>query len=270
MVPAAAGSVTSQLQCGSGLVGGPLAGHSTTMAPSLAALLSLCLLLSSARAANNDAQAVKFLASPSTVNLNQMVSNPKVDGESNQTDDAVCDSSCFTSLHALPASRQCCTHTLASCQNAALQRTHLLPWLLLRPAGTVRRLYLQHLISTTPKNRLRALLLPLATPDVRKRVQIDINYLLDHPDEIVPYFTSRDADEVLILLGSMLNSEGAQVDMRRITPAQQKQLQSAVNSGELSKWVANKYRNGRVDPDTVSVYAHGIGRCSSWSASGCC
>lgn len=153
------------------------------------------MLLSSARAANNDAQAVKFLAPPSTVNLNQMVSNPKVD-------------------------------------------------------GTVRRLYLQHLISTTPKNKLRALLLPLATPDVRKRVQIDINYLLDHPDEIVPYFTSRDADEVLILLGSMLNSEGAQVDMRHITPAQQKQLQSAVNSGELSKWVANKYRNGRVDPDT--------------------
>jgi hypothetical protein len=121
-------------------------------------------------------------------------------------------------------------------------------------AGTVRRLYLQHLIATTPKNKLRALLLPLATPDVRKRVQIDINYLLDHPDEIVPYFTSRDADEVLILLGTMLNSEGAQVDLRRITPAQQKQLQSAVNSGELSKWVANKYRNGRVDPDTVSAW----------------
>jgi hypothetical protein len=119
-------------------------------------------------------------------------------------------------------------------------------------AGTVRRLYLQHVIATTPKNKLRQLLLPLATPDMRSRIQIDINYLLDHPDEIVPYFTSRDADEVLMLLGSMLNSEGQQVDMRRITPAQQKQLQSAVNSGELSKWVANKYRNGRVDPDTVS------------------
>jgi hypothetical protein len=118
-------------------------------------------------------------------------------------------------------------------------------------AGTVRRLYLQHVIATTPKDKLRTLLEPLATPDMRKRIQLDINYLLDHPDEIVPYFTSRDADEVLMLLGSMLNSEGQQVDVRRITPAQQKQLQSAVDNGELSKWVANKYRNGRVDPDKV-------------------
>jgi hypothetical protein len=135
-------------------------------------------------------------------------------------------------------------------------------------AGTVRRLYLQHVIATTPKNKLRTLLEPLATPDMRKRIQLDINYLLDHPDEIVPYFTSRDADEVLMLLGSMLNSEGQQVDMRRITPAQQKQLQSAVDNGELSKWVANKYRNGRVDPDTVSKYPQQAGSNSGSSRSG--
>ncbi|KAF8072738.1 extracellular metalloprotease [Scenedesmus sp. PABB004] len=115
--------------------------------------------------------------------------------------------------------------------------------------GTLRRLYLQHLIASTPPKQLRAVLEPLATPDARKKVQLDIDYLIEHPDEIVPYFTSRDADEVLLLLGSMLGERGEAVDLRHLTPAQQQQLKSAVDSGELSEWVAKKYRNGR-NPDT--------------------
>jgi hypothetical protein len=57
------------------------AGHSTTMARCLASIIALCVLLSSAKAANRQAQGLKFLAAPSQVKLNQMISNPKVDGE---------------------------------------------------------------------------------------------------------------------------------------------------------------------------------------------
>lgn len=94
----------------------------------------------------------------------------------------------------------------------------------------------------------------LATPEVRKKLQLDLKYLIEHPDDIVPYFTSRDADEVLILLGSMLKANGKKVDVRHLTQAQQKQLQAAAQNGELRKWVANKYRNGR-DIDAVSCGA---------------
>jgi hypothetical protein len=52
------------------------------MPHALAALIALCFLLSGAQAASRDAQAMKFLAPPSQVNLNQMVTNPKLDGKS--------------------------------------------------------------------------------------------------------------------------------------------------------------------------------------------
>jgi hypothetical protein len=48
----------------------------------------------------------------------------------------------------------------------------------------VRRLYLQNLIANTPRDKLRAALQSLATPEVRARMQLDINYLLEHPDEV--------------------------------------------------------------------------------------
>jgi hypothetical protein len=51
------------------------------MARCLALLIALCVLTRSAQAANSQAQGLKFLAPPSQVKLNQMISNPKVDGE---------------------------------------------------------------------------------------------------------------------------------------------------------------------------------------------
>jgi hypothetical protein len=68
-------------------------------------------------------------------------------------------------------------------------------------AGTIRRLYFQHLVANTPPPKLREALESLATPEARKRIQLDINYLLEHPDEIVPYFTSKDADGEGICVG---------------------------------------------------------------------
>jgi hypothetical protein len=70
------------------------------MAQLLAAILPLCLLLSSVQAAARDAQGLKFLAHPSKVNLNQMVSNPNVDGEQLHPAAAVSDPPCHTSLPA--------------------------------------------------------------------------------------------------------------------------------------------------------------------------
>lgn len=126
----------------------------------------------------------------------------------------------------------------------------------LTPAGTVRRLYLQHLVASTPSNKLRALLEPLTTPEVRKRIQIDVDYLLDHPDEIVPYFTSIETDEVLQLFAPLV--KGQRIDLRNLTLRQQQQLKKLVDDRTMAEWVAKKYRNGRADPDVVSSTAWGL------------
>lgn len=128
------------------------------------------------------------------------------------------------------------------------------PYLLFCDVGTIRRLYLQHLIAKTPQNRLRAVLAPLAAPEGGKKLQVDVNYLVEHPDEIVPYFTSKAADDVLLTIGSMLAQNGEKVDVRHLTNAQQQQLKTAMDNGQLSDWVAKKYRNGRSDPDEVSLW----------------
>jgi hypothetical protein len=95
----------------------------------------------------------------------------------------------------------------------------------------VRRLYLQHLIATTPADKLRVALESLATPEVRKRIQLNINTLLGNPEEIVPYFTRNDADEVLLLLGSVL--KGQQIDPYQLTAAQQKQIKDALDNSKI-------------------------------------
>lgn len=96
------------------------------------------------------------------------------------------------------------------------------------------------------------MLKPLATAGVGQKQQVDINYLVEHPDEIVPYFTSNAADDVLLTIGSMLAQNGEKVDVQHLTNAQQQQLKTAMDNGQLSTWVAKKYRNGRSDPDEVS------------------
>jgi hypothetical protein len=183
----------------------------------------------------------------------------------------------------------CCTrNVLWSCvANTVL----LFSWLCLCPtlAGTVRRLYLQHLISRTPRNRLRAVLRAMASSTSKgsgssssssgggrsgggsskdsgsggsgSSIPLDIDYLIEHPDEIVPYFTSRDADEILLLLGGLLHST-APSDARDLTSAQQARLRAAMDSGELSKWIAQKYRNGKDDPDEVCLLLWCAGCCS--------
>lgn len=120
-------------------------------------------------------------------------------------------------------------------------------------AGTIRRLYLQHLIAMTPQNKLRTVLAPLATPDVKKQLNINMDYLLDHPDEIVPFFTSKAADDVLLAIGSMLAQNGEKVDVGHFTSGQQQQLKTAMDNGQLKDWVAKKYRKGRSDPDEVGL-----------------
>lgn len=93
--------------------------------------------------------------------------------------------------------------------------------------------------------------MPLATPEVRRRTQLDMNYLVEHPDEIVAFFTNKAADDVLLTIGSMLGQGGAKGDVRQLTSAQQQRLQTAMANGQLDDWVAKKYRNGRADPDEV-------------------
>jgi len=115
--------------------------------------------------------------------------------------------------------------------------------------GTVRRLYLQHLIANTESAKLREALESLATPEVRQRVQVDTNYLLDHPDEIVPYFTNRDADEVLLLVGNVL--KGQKVDPYNLTPSQQNQIKTALETSKIDNWMARKYKKSKADRDEV-------------------
>lgn len=62
-------------------------------------------------------------------------------------------------------------------------------------------------MANTPPPKLREALESLATPEARARIQLDINYLLEHPDEIVPYFTSKDADGVCVW-GGLVTGEG--------------------------------------------------------------
>jgi hypothetical protein len=117
------------------------------------------------------------------------------------------------------------------------------------PAGTIRRLYLQHLIANTPPDKLREALESLATPEVRKRIQLDINSLLDHPDEIVPYFTTKDADEVLLLVGTVL--KGQKVDPFNLSPAQQDNIKQALETNKVDNWLARKYKKSKADRDEV-------------------
>lgn len=113
----------------------------------------------------------------------------------------------------------------------------------------MRRLYLQHLIAVTPPAKLRVALESLATPEVRKRIQVDINQLLDHPDEIVPYFTNRDADVVLLLVGSVL--KGQKVDPYNLTPAQQNEVKQALESKQVDTWIARKYKKSKAEREEV-------------------
>lgn len=140
---------------------------------------------------------------------------------------------------------------------AALSPCPLLnpPTTCLLPAGTIRRLYLQHLIANTPDDKLRVALESLATPEVRKRIQLDINYLLDHPDQIVPYFTSRDADEVLLLVGSVLRGE--RIDPFNLTPSQQNKIKQALEDNTVDNWQARKYKKTKADREEVGGAAVG-------------
>lgn len=115
--------------------------------------------------------------------------------------------------------------------------------------GTIRRLYFQHLVANTPPTKLRDALESLATPEARKRIQLDINYLLEHPDEIVPYFTSKDADEVLLLVGNVL--KGQKVDPYNLTPAQQTAVKTALETKQVDNWLARKYRKTQADKEEL-------------------
>lgn len=106
-------------------------------------------------------------------------------------------------------------------------------------------------MANTPGPKLREALESLATPEARKKIQLDINYLLDHPDEIVPYFTSKDADEVLLLVGNVL--KGQKVDPYNLTPAQQNAIKAALETNKVDNWMARKYKKSKADRDEVRV-----------------
>ena len=120
---------------------------------------------------------------------------------------------------------------------------------------------MQALVANTPPAKLREALESLATPEVKKRIQIDINYLFDHPDEIVPYFTAKDADEVLLLVGSVL--KGQKVDPFNLTPSQQNAIKQALETNNVDNWMARKYKKSKADRDEV----RGSRGCSSSSSS---
>lgn len=110
-------------------------------------------------------------------------------------------------------------------------------------------MYFQHLVANTAPAKLREALESLATPEARKKIQLDINYLLEHPDEIVPYFTSKDADEVLLLVGNVL--KGQKVDPYNLTPSQQNAVKTALETNKVDNWMARKYKKSKADRDEV-------------------
>ena len=79
---------------------------------------------------------------------------------------------------------------------------------------------------------------------------MDVNYLVDHPDEIVPYFTAKDADEVLLLVGSVL--KGEKVDPVNLTPSQKEKVKTALEQNKLDSWQARKYKKTKADREEVS------------------
>jgi hypothetical protein len=66
----------------------------------------------------------------------------------------------------------------------------------------------------------------------------------------VPYFTSRDADEVLLLVGNVL--KGQKVDPYNLTPSQQTAVKTALETSKVDNWMARKYKKSKADRDEVS------------------
>lgn len=105
------------------------------------------------------------------------------------------------------------------------------------------------MIAITPPAKLREALEPLATPEVRQRVQLDLSYLLEHPDAIVPYFTKKDADEALLLVGGLL--KGQKFDPTNLSPTQQQTILKALETDKADNWLARKYRKTKKDWEQV-------------------
>jgi hypothetical protein len=70
----------------------------------------------------------------------------------------------------------------------------------------------------------------------------------------VPYFTSRDADEVLLLVGNVL--KGQKVDPYNLTPSQQTAVKTALETSKVDNWMARKYKKSKADRDEVSHNSH--------------
>ena len=89
----------------------------------------------------------------------------------------------------------------------------------------------------------------------RSRIQVNPDYLLDHPLEIVPYFTNQEFDETMALVSQELRNR--KMDMTKLTPKQRQELDKAFATGAVSDWLSEKFGAQTSKPDKVCM-------CSSW------